>query len=106
MYGYIIPDVIQKDMEAVRKYNEKSKIIFGMETDSNPDRYEANPTVTPDGRTRDTTTGKINLGTSPVSFPNDPTPPVYTSLNDLPTSDPLVAGVIWNNGGVPTISNG
>ena len=106
MYGYIIPDVIQKDMEAVKKYNEKSKIIFGLETDSNPERYEANPTVTPDGRTRDTTTGKINLGTSPVSFPNDPTPPVYTSLNDLPTSDPLVAGVIWNNGGVPTISNG
>tara|TARA_R110000824_G_scaffold192561_1_gene374787 strand:+ start:145 stop:1239 length:1095 start_codon:yes stop_codon:yes gene_type:complete len=106
MYGYIIPDVIQKDMEAVRKYNDKSKIVFGMETDSNPDRYEANPTVTPDGRTRDTTTGRINLGTSSVSFPNRPTPPIFTSLNDLPTSDPLVAGVIWNNGGVPTISNG
>ena len=106
MYGYIVPEVIQKDMEAVRKYNDKSKIIFGMEVDSNPERYEANPTVTPDGRTRDTISGQISLGTNPVSFPNDPTPPTYTSLNDLPTSDPLVAGVIWNNGGVPTISTG
>ena len=64
MYGYIVPDVIQKDMKAIKKYNEKSKIIFGMEIDSNPERYEANPTVTPDGRTRNDIDGKntaINL---------------------------------------------
>ena len=64
MYGYIVPDVIQKDMKAIKKYNEKSKIIFGMEMDSTPERYEANPTVTPDGRTRNDIDGKstpINL---------------------------------------------
>jgi hypothetical protein len=27
-------------------------------------------------------------------------------LNDLPTTDPLIAGVIWNNGGTPTVSSG
>jgi hypothetical protein len=52
MHGYIIPETVQKDLNSVKKYNSKSKIIFSMETDSTPQRYEANPTVTPDGRTR------------------------------------------------------
>ena len=52
MYGYIVPDVIQKDLSSIKKYNDKSKIIFQMETDSSPERYEANPQITPDGRTR------------------------------------------------------
>ena len=30
MYGYIIPDVVQKETTAVKKYNAKSKIIFFM----------------------------------------------------------------------------
>ena len=60
MYGYIVPDVIQKDLYAIKKYNSKSKIIFSMETDSTPQRYEANPNVTPDGRTRQNFTGENN----------------------------------------------
>jgi hypothetical protein len=35
MHGYIIPETIQKDLNSVKKYNSKSKIIFLMETDSN-----------------------------------------------------------------------
>jgi hypothetical protein len=58
MYGYIVPDVIQKDLSSIKKYNDKSKIIFQMETDSLPERYEANPTITPDGRTRLNIDGK------------------------------------------------
>ena len=64
MHGYIIPEVIQKDLNSVKKYNSKSKIIFQMETDSTPERYEANPTTTPDGRTRNNIDGEtthINL---------------------------------------------
>jgi len=52
MYGYIVPDTIQKDMTAIKKFNEKSKIIFAMETTSNPAQFEANPQSTKDGRTR------------------------------------------------------
>ena len=106
MYGYIVPDIVQKDMKAVKKFNEKSKIIFQMETDSTPQRYEANPTTTPDGRSARSQTGAARLGVSPISFPNEPTPPPFISLNDLPTSDPGIAGVIWNNGGTPAISAG
>jgi hypothetical protein len=58
MYGYIVPDVIQKDLSSIKKYNDKSKIIFSMETDSTPQKYEANPTVTPDGRTRSNPDGE------------------------------------------------
>jgi len=32
LYGYIIPDNIQKDATAVKKYNSRSKIIIGLET--------------------------------------------------------------------------
>lgn len=28
------------------------------------------------------------------------------TLADLPTADPLVAGQLWNDGGVPTVSAG
>ena len=64
MHGYIIPETIQKDLNSVKKYNSKSKIIFSMETDSNPERYEANPLRTPDGRTRSNIDGEVlNSGT-------------------------------------------
>ena len=59
MHGYIIPETIQKDLNSVKKYNAKSKIIFQMETDSTPERYEANPLRTPDGRTRINEDGEI-----------------------------------------------
>tara|TARA_R110000782_G_C14762263_1_gene408262 strand:- start:28 stop:1293 length:1266 start_codon:yes stop_codon:yes gene_type:complete len=32
VHGYIIPDVIQKDLNSVKKYNDKSKVIIGLET--------------------------------------------------------------------------
>ena len=37
MYGYIVPEVIQKDLNSIKKINQKSKIIFQMETDSVPE---------------------------------------------------------------------
>ena len=106
-YGYIVPDVVQKDTKAIKKYNDKSKVIFQIETTSDPNRYEANPTTTDDGRSRDTQGGgSVTLTSPPVSFPSSPATPALISLNDLPTSDPGVSGVLWNNGGVPTISTG
>ena len=32
LYGYIVPDNIQKDITALKKYNSKSKVIIGLET--------------------------------------------------------------------------
>ena len=52
MYGYIIPDAIQKELSSIKKYNSKSKIIFSLETTSNPDIYNPDPQVTEDGRER------------------------------------------------------
>jgi hypothetical protein len=52
MYGYIIPDAIQKDLNSVKKYNSKSKVIFSMETTSDPKVFNPDPQVTEDGRNR------------------------------------------------------
>ena len=52
MFGYIIPDIIQKDLSSIKKYNEKSKVIFSMETTEEPQVFMANPQTTSDGRTR------------------------------------------------------
>jgi hypothetical protein len=73
MYGYIIPDIVQKDLNSIKKYNEKSKVIFSLETTQlaptgqttflDPQIFMSNPEVTPDGRNRlpiDVNTRKIN----------------------------------------------
>jgi len=52
MYGYIIPDIVQKDLNSIKKYNSRSKIIFSMETTSNPEIFMPNPQVASDGRNR------------------------------------------------------
>ena len=64
MYGYIVPDIIQKDLNSIKKYNAKSKLTFSIETDEPSNRYEANPTTTTDGRTRANIDGedtKVNI---------------------------------------------
>jgi len=38
--GYIIPDTFQKDVTAIKKFTEKSKIVFGIETTDNRDIIE------------------------------------------------------------------
>jgi hypothetical protein len=35
LHGHIIPDVLQKDMNALKKFRDKSKVIFSIETTSN-----------------------------------------------------------------------
>jgi len=30
--GYLVPDVVQKDLNSIKKYNDKSKVIFSLET--------------------------------------------------------------------------
>ena len=50
--GYIIPEVLQKDLNSIKKFNSKSKIIIQMETTSNTDIFDPNVTKLRDGRTR------------------------------------------------------
>ena len=60
--GYIIPDIIQKDLNSIKKYNSKSKVIIQMETTSNSDIFNPNINKLSDGRTRTNreTTGHIS----------------------------------------------
>jgi hypothetical protein len=50
--GYIIPDVLQKDLNSIKKVNSKSKIIIQLETTTNSDIFDPNIKKLSDGRTR------------------------------------------------------
>ena len=52
LFGYIIPDTVQKDLSSIKKYNEKSKVIFSMETTADSRIFMNNPQETEDGRNR------------------------------------------------------
>ena len=39
IYGYIIPDTVQKDISSIKKYNDKSKVIFSIETTSGVESF-------------------------------------------------------------------
>jgi len=40
--GYIIPDILQKDITSLQKFSNKTKIIFSVETVDTPDFFESN----------------------------------------------------------------
>jgi hypothetical protein len=60
--GYIIPDILQKDLNSVKKVNSKSKFIIQIETTSNSDIFDPSVRKLSDGRTRKDrdTEGRIN----------------------------------------------
>ena len=38
--GYVVPEILQRDLNGIEKFTEKSKIIFSIETDTPPGFYE------------------------------------------------------------------
>ena len=43
IYGYIIPDTIQKDLKAARKFSERNRVVFGLElTSGDIENFDAN----------------------------------------------------------------
>jgi hypothetical protein len=47
IYGYIIPDTIQKDLKAARKFSDRNRIVFGLETTGGGiDNFQANANQT------------------------------------------------------------
>jgi len=72
LYGYIIPDTIQKDLSSLKKYNNKTKLVFSLETDANPEVFIP-------------TTAVDDLGTNEV--PNN------TTVNNQPDPRDFKTGV-------------
>jgi len=47
IYGYIIPDTIQKDLKAARKFSDRNRVVFGLETTGGSiDNFQANTNQT------------------------------------------------------------
>jgi hypothetical protein len=65
LYGYIIPNTLQNNVASLKKFRNKSKLIFGVEATSNDALFDPNIIVN-------------NLGTSvqqdPQTFENEPDP--------------------------------
>ena len=47
LYGYIVPDTIQKELTSLKKFNTKSQIIFNMEISSNLDNLDNQNDIIP-----------------------------------------------------------
>jgi len=47
MYGYIIPDTINSELNAIKKFNNKTKINFSVETVTDGKVFERNSAIPP-----------------------------------------------------------
>jgi hypothetical protein len=43
LYGYLVPDVVQKQLNSIKKFNTPTQIIFNMETVQNMEALNAKP---------------------------------------------------------------
>ena len=64
--GYIIPEIIQRDLNGIRKYTEKTKLIFSLETEMGPEFYDG--VVTED---RVKTVSPPEIYSPPLDIPDD-----------------------------------
>ena len=103
LYGYMVPDTVQKDITAIKKVNSKAKLIFQLESNAPAERFEANPLSTPDGRSID----QPGSGGGPVNFANTPivSPSNSLNLNNLSSTEPTVPGTLWISGSSPNHPN-
>jgi hypothetical protein len=58
IYGYIIPNTLQNDVSSLKKYRNKSKLIFSLETTDDPLVFDPNIPVIDDG------SGRFNADTT------------------------------------------
>jgi hypothetical protein len=56
LFGYIVPDTVQKDVTAIKKYNSKAQVIIGLETVNGQTEFVA-----------------LSKKKSAASFPSSPT---------------------------------
>ena len=77
IYGYIIPNTLQNNVSSLKKYRNKSKLIFSLETTDDPLVFDPNTPVVDDG------SGRFNATTSrPLGAIK------YNATNPFPISRP------------------
>ena len=64
MYGYIVPNILQKDLSSIKKYNSKSSITFNSEMVSNINDIDPPPPI----RTNIPHTGNVNYVDPPSTL--------------------------------------
>jgi len=70
IYGYIIPDTIQKNVSSLKKFNNKTKLIFSLETTDDPLIFDPNLPVQMDDSGRPNATITRSLGAQKYNATN------------------------------------
>ena len=75
IYGYIIPNTLQNDVSSLKKYRNKAKLIFALETTDDPLVFAPNIPVIDDGSARPNAQNARSLGADKYNYTNPITRP-------------------------------
>ena len=70
VHGYIVPDIIQKDLTAIKKYNSRSKVTFGIETTSGLEYVSSSKPKAVTQFASSTTSGGTGINPSVLTYLN------------------------------------
>lgn len=65
IYGYIVPKTLQKDLNSIKKFNNKTQVIFGLETVKS---FDSSTTITPPSFINSNTIFPGNNSCAPVTI--------------------------------------
>lgn len=99
MNGHIVPDVVQKDLNALKKLPSLSKIIFTMETDSEDETFGLKVKAQPMKKIASTFFDNVTVTSTSTSTSQDILD--YLALNNVKTAD---SSTVTNNGTISTIT--
>ena len=102
VHGYIVPDIIQKDLKAIKKYNSKSKVTFGIETTSGLEYVSSSKPKSVTQFASSTTSGGNGISTSVLTYLNTNIQKEGTYVNTTTVTFP--SGWLTAPNGLPSTS--
>jgi hypothetical protein len=102
VHGYIVPDIIQKDLKAIKKYNSKSKVTFGIETTSGLEYVSSSKPKSVTQFASSTTSGGSGINTNVLTYLNTNIQKEGTYVNSTTVTFP--SGWLSAPNGLPSTS--
>jgi len=102
VHGYIVPDIIQKDLKSIKKYNSKSKVTFGIETTSGLEYVSSSKPKSVTQFASSTTSGGSGINTNVLTYLNTNIQKEGTYFNSTTVTFP--SGWLSAPNGLPSTS--
>jgi len=107
LFGYIVPDTIQKDVTAIKKYNSKAQVIIGLEAVDGVTEFVAttkkkSPTIIPSIPSGGGGGGGGGINQATLTYLNTNSQKLGTYIN--PTTVTFASGWLTAPPGLPTTS--